>query len=431
LTGKALDVANIAFLSELSHAHNSFQIIIRKVNESLSQCSVIAVLSDIAISDIYDKRPRCPETCLPVPKITLSNELIFQSSYANLFDLHKDMPITCSFTLDMIHRRRQKAENLKTSKRQDVSLFLKELFFRKIYECYEFVKIPKRLYHHNINSMRLESEHLPRRKVKALIIWIGSTGNIQLLLDQLQVLQGQPNAGMDAVVAWAATDEIYNCNENTTQCFGGNGKYKYLPHSAMNVNKFGWKCAQRRPLRALAHTLLLFDPAFAVILDDDTYLNYPHLIETFGSYLFNDMLKEPIYMGEFLGKTGVNGHLSTEGIFAGGAGYLLGQRLLQILHSKQIRHFGFEFVGEDSIKKDLSDRYRSDQQVRHLSLLSEGMSTVCNGVPLSKLLKANDSKTPFLSDALAEKQQMFIPIPVRLIEFCSNLMANEHACHHR
>ena len=136
-------------------------------------------------------------------------------------------------------------------------------------------------------------------------------------------------------------------------------------------------------------------------------------------------------MGEFLGKTGVNGHLSTEGIFAGGAGYLLGQRLLQILHSKQIRHFGFEFAGEDSIKKDLSDRYRSDQQVRHLSLLSEGMSTVCNGVPLSKLLKANDSKTPFLSDALAEKQQMFIPIPVRLIEFCSNLMANEHACHHR
>jgi len=199
----------------------------------------------------------------------------------------------------------------------------------------------------------------------------------------------------------------------------------------MNVNKFGWKCAQRRPLRALAHTLLLFDPSFAAILDDDTYLNYPHLIDTFGSYLFNDMIKEPIYMGEFLGKTGVNGHLSTEGIFAGGAGYLLGQRLLQILHNKQIKYFGFELNGQEATKRDLSDRYRSDQQIRYLSLLHEGLQTVCNGMEVSKIvIKGNDSKVPFISDASLDQQQMYIPIPIRLIEFCTNLMANEHACHH-
>jgi hypothetical protein len=149
------------------------------------------------------------------------------------------------------------------------------------------------------------------------VIWIGTAARLDLVAAQAQVLEAEPAHGMDAVVAWAATDELYRCGENSTACAlsGGNRKFKFLPFSAVNTNKAGWQCAQRRPLRALSHALLLFDPTFAVVLDDDTFLNYRLLMQRFGAFLYGDMMQRPLYMGEFTGRSGPQGHLTTEGTY--------------------------------------------------------------------------------------------------------------------
>ena len=443
-TGKSLESANIALLTSLRsghHSHNGLKIVLLFANESMMACSVVIRLSDIPIANAYNTRKLCPASCRPIPEVIIPNDLLFQQVYVNIFEAHGELPLTCSLTVEMIFHRKQRAENVKTSKRHDLNILLKEVFFRRIQECFEYVKIPKRLRHHHFGEKGtihgdIEGEAFLPRKVKALVIWVGSASNLQLITDQAEVLSNQPNYGMDTVSAWAATDELYNCNENTTQCFGGNGRYKYLPHSAINVNKFGWRCAQRRPLRALAHVLQLFDPSLVVLLDDDTYLNYPLLVERFGSYLFNDMATKPIYMGEFIGKTGVHGHLSMEGIFAGGAGYILGHRVLQILNGRQTRFFGFEGVGTSALTSvDLSDGIRSDPQIRHLSLLAEAM-TAQSGNQCQQS-KGSGSCMPGLRTIhethLVHKNEsaLFVPIGVRLIDLCVNLMANEHACHHR
>lgn len=448
-TGMALETANMAFLSSLSihhSSHSGLRISLLSENQTMHKCNVLIRLSNLPISSAYNNRILCPGSCQPVPEVDVPNDLLFQNSYSNIFETHKEFPLTCSLTIEMILHKRQKMENLKISKRHDLSFVLKEIFFRRLYECYEHVKIPKRVRHHHLGDKTsiphgdVDGDALVLRKLKALVIWIGTASNLKLIKDQSDVLGGQPNYGIDAVIAWAATDDLYNCNENTTQCHGGNGRFKYLPHSAINVNKFGWRCAQRRPLRALAHVLQLFDPSVVVLLDDDTYLNYPLLIERFGAYIFGDMMSKPIYMGEFIGKTGVHGHLSLEGIFAGGSGYILGHKALQLLNNKAVRHFGFEGVGTSSSGVDLSDGYRSDPQVRHLSLLAEAMAVQHGGrcpqhkgsscMPTLKdmhesQLSQKNSLSPFSSGDL------FVPIGVRLIDLCTNLMANEHACHHR
>lgn len=449
-TGRALESVNLASLSSLSSHHSShsgLRISLLSENQTIHKCTVVIRLSNLPISSAYNTRVLCPGSCRPVPEVDVPNDLLFQSSYSNIFETHKEFPVTCSLTVEMILHKRQKLENLKISKRHDLSFVLKEIFFRRLYECYEHVKIPKRVRHHHLGDKTSishgdsDGDVLISRKLKALVVWVGTASNLKLISDQSAVLAGQPNYGIDAVIAWAATDDLYNCNENTTQCYGGNGRFKYLPHSAINVNKFGWRCAQRRPLRALAHVLQLFDPSVVVLLDDDTYLNYPLLIERFGAYIFEDMMSKPIYMGEFIGKTGVHGHLSLGGIFAGGSGYILGHKVLQLLNNKAVRFFGFEGVGTGSSGVDLSDSYRSDPQVRHLSLLADAMAVQHGGrCPLHK----GSSCVPTLKDVhesqLSQKNsssssssygELFVPIGVRLIDLCTNLMANEHACHHR
>jgi len=48
------------------------------------------------------------------------------------------------------------------------------------------------------------------------VIWIGTVERLDLVAAQALVLETEPAHGMDAVVAWAATDELYRCGENST-----------------------------------------------------------------------------------------------------------------------------------------------------------------------------------------------------------------------
>lgn len=457
---KSLDAGHAESLSSFElHGQGHIRLHVLKNGSDSTSCSAIVQISDMSIADSYNSRSLCPGRCYPVPEIVVPKDLIFQHTYSNLFDVHKDLAVTCTATVDMIFHKRQKMESSKHSKKQEIVHFLKEILIRRLQECFEHVKLSRLTRSHATpptqstrslrespptNSMQ-EHAYSHRRKVKAVIIWIGTIDNLGLIEDQAVVLHGQPTSGMDAVIGWAATEDIYPCHENTTQCFGGNGKYRFLPHSAINVNKFGWRCAQRRPLRALAHVLQLLDPSFVVLVDDDTYVNYSLLVDRFGPLLFGEMQERPLFMGEFIGRTGVHGHLSTEGIFAGGSGYIFGHKLLQILTGKETRYFGFEGLGGEGIgdgesKRDLSDRYRSDPQIRHLSLLGEGLSLL-GGTAKGSCLSSSHAGTagcitiPQLvgnnHTSGTSKSPLFASIAVRLIDFCANIMAGEHTCHHR
>lgn len=79
-----------------------------------------------------------------------------------------------------------------------------------------------------------------------------------------------------------------------------------MPSTKMAYDgKTGWGCAQRRPLRALSHTLLLFDPEFVLVVDDDTYVNLNLL--KYGTILSSVLLRDDIRqsaiaMGHLTGK---------------------------------------------------------------------------------------------------------------------------------
>ena len=91
---------------------------------------------------------------------------------------------------------------------------------------------------------------IARRKVFCLVIWVGSSSKIKLISEQAYVLRNQPFINENAVIGWAATDEIYPCRTGYIRCnFNRNqwfGRYKCLPKPDINFMPPGWGCAQRR-----------------------------------------------------------------------------------------------------------------------------------------------------------------------------------------
>lgn len=74
------------------------------------------------------------------------------------------------------------------------------------------------------------------------------------------------------VVPFFSSEISYSCRPDSTRCTRskGNADYKgYIPKSDINAMPSGWGCAQRRPLRTLAHVLLLFDPEFILMVSSE------------------------------------------------------------------------------------------------------------------------------------------------------------------
>eukprot|EP01042_Synura_sphagnicola_P000040 gene40-40_t len=172
----------------------------------------------------------------------------------------------------------------------------------------------------------------------------------------------------------------------------------------------GWACAQRRPLRALSHALSLFDPQFLFIADDDTYLNYPYMIQSLGHRILGEMSRSPIVLGNFIAPR--YGQLSPKGFFLGGAGYLLGKEALRRLVNKEV----FEWA------QPRASSHRNQRAWSHahtLSVAREARLTSQAG---------NCSSSCFLSNV--SSAQTYVPLSVRLVDLCRDLMAGEHTCHH-
>ena len=69
---------------------------------------------------------------------------------------------------------------------------------------------------------------------------------------------------------------------------------------------------QRRMLRAISHSLLLYDPDFLLVVDDDTYVNVPQLMHgtNLSRYLTHEMREMPLALGHLTGSNKVCVYLS-------------------------------------------------------------------------------------------------------------------------
>ena len=315
------------------------------------QCNVQLHLVD---DKSIEKRHLCPGQCRPTPRIDLSYKLIVGLPATSISLINSSL--TCTLTISMLISPSQ-SSNTKENTMITLSQLIRAVFWRRIMECYEN-KFWQTRYTSDITREQQSPMgggqihvDIPRRSMHSLVIWIGSKAQYPLINEQAQVLTGQPFVGPDAVLGWAATDEAYPCRNEGIRCESSRGHWfrrylQTLPTSAVNFMPSGWACAQRRPLRALAHLLTLLDPQIVILLDDDTLLNYPLLMHKYGTYLTQGaMARRLLLMGELGGKWGELGHVTKWGMFAGGAGYILGKQTIKALTTNAVKYYDFEGPG--------------------------------------------------------------------------------------
>jgi len=107
------------------------------------------------------------------------------------------------------------------------------------------------------------------------------------------------------------------------------------------------------------------------------------------------------------------GQLSPKGFFLGGAGYLLGKEALRRLVNKEV----FEWAQP---RPSSHRNQRAWSHAHTLSVAREARLTSQAG---------NCSSSCFLSNV--SSAQTYVPLTVRLVDLCRDLMAGEHTCHHR
>lgn len=363
-----------------------------------------------------------------------------------------DALVTCSMTTDMLTTLADIIPET-IDHRQKTLYRFKLVLWRIIMECFERKHWYSR-YDWNFRFYGSSTPDIPRRKVESVCVWVGVISNIHQIEEQAIVLDGYPSHGTKAVVGWAATDDVFACTAEETVCrqISKRGS-SFIPRSNINGYNVGWRCAQRRPLRALAHVLSLFDPNFLIIGDDDTFVNYPLLIDRYHDVLYKDMHIYPIVLGELTGAEGPSGHLTLKGFYGGGSGYILGKRLIESLTRMEVNYWD-QADNPHSIQRGqgLGDSFKSHQQVLGLSLVAEGLAKLkycsqrghsdhkkcvdMNPMPRKYELDGvlRDHNDSFVSKYLpwnVTANTVVVSIGSRLIDVCVNMMANENTCLHR
>lgn len=297
-------------------------IVLENLNNINSRCDVIFYPSS-NISDGTGNRPfQCPGQCLDTPVVSLN----LTSIKRRFTTVSPYRSILCSLTGSMVH------SFLKSHNISDINnyntLALIFIGMRRINECNE---VP-------LMKPTAATAALPSREIKILLVYTGSLSRHDLLLSQQQIIRHAPFHGSSAVMSWLAMEDLYPCQSNTLKCLDGSldktyTKMNYLPgypltdlHSGAerwvgrSEDEYnGWACAQRRPLRALAHTLYLFSPKLLILLDDDTYINWGMFQKMFPSFIAIDK-KKPSVFGA-----------ATTSTLLGGAGLILGGSALERL----------------------------------------------------------------------------------------------------
>lgn len=266
---------------------------------------------------------------------------------------------------------------------------------------------------------------LSKRSVFGLVLWIASTSRLKLAEDQQHVLDFQANQVNDSrlIVGWIATEDVYPCSAKSIVCDErrnpalGESTYKAsMPHSFLSNKETpsGWACAQRRPLRAISHVLLLFDPDFLLLVDDDTFVNMKFLAyDSFlSSYIRTTMSHRNIVMGEMFSKK-----ITTKGFYFGGAGYLIGRAALTLLNGNVIT----------SERSSAVENIRTQVHLANLGVLDEAVrvknATCTDCIKVHSLM--DNEITANISRVVSTAN-----LSVRAVELCMNMMGDAGTCYH-
>ncbi len=533
-------------LSALSALYGLKSLVLKDQQPPLSYHSCGLYLR-IVSADVYKAENRfsniniCPGRCnmnetvygshVSAPEMLLPSALVNASIVNTAMIRQYTHTLTCSLSLNQ-YLRGKGLPTLDTA-HAVVSLtdVLLETYWRRLFECNEQKVWPSASRGHgeyqqvlkrdkarllgNKREKKSKNRHagysvksgggtISRRKVQSVILWVGSTATLPLMRLQSQMLYGQAREGSGAVIAWLADDSMYGCRRGSTPNYMGrvgNRQYHYLPTSDVVQMGEGWACAQRRPLRALAHVLLLYDPHFLVLVDDDTLVNYPLLVHRYRKYIYphsntvntlgsdrsmNTETDKAYVLGEFRGREGDWGHISRKGFFIGGSGYILNRAAIKRLVSKEV--FTLDNMGlhrgdggttlAEGLERNVSDAFRSTYQIERLSVFADlvqhaeeycpkvyfdakdpqanpkqfqigrvDTNDAClrHMVPRLRSMggrkKAAGQYVPTGTSATEKDTQsksyfqrrwkdIVMPMPTRLVDLCSNLMANEHTGHH-
>lgn len=387
--------------------------------ESLSNTTSCYVMIDLLPSQspqsICSHKYICPESCLPVPYTAIPvNWITDLSAVKN--DM-KHLAMTCSLSFEDIRNK-------------SLDGIVLEISRRRVQECFEQEYWPEsssRINSMNTSLVALDAPDIPRRRVFGLVVWISSTTRLDMARAQIEMLQSQWNVSQqDYIAGWLASEEQYPCRHGSGKCKQVKSEFSHLlKENELNSESFGWDCAQRRPLRALAHVLLLYQAEFVYLMDDDTFLNlkFLHRDAPLVYYIRNEMVRKPraiVYT-----EKSYAGKITKHGIFYGGRGYLLGKNVLDRLQSRKI--FG---------PREKEDGIRDRNQMKYLSILREAYSSSMSSCPKVWSLDGTSRDCIRITQNFDNKGNTFTDYQsvgesaIRLIDLCVNLMAKEHTCYH-
>lgn len=366
----------------------------------------------------YDKYA-CPEMCAPVPITELPLSWLMAASnppppeQTEEHALFASRALTCSMTYrevwqdrDVLRHHRGEGDKQTDSEHAHLSMgnVLRLMARRRFEECNE---------HH----LWQPGAMLVPRKVHGLILWIGSRTRYGLLRSQAEILRNQSADPNVRVMGWLASEDQYACKVGSSLCYdvsNTNAYFPLMPSTRMNVASAGWSCAQRRMLRALQHALLLFDPQFVLVADDDTYVNIQMLNP--GGRLDKYIRTELVSNNHVVGSLTLGRKVTKKGFYWGGAGYLFGRKTIENLNSHVLH-------GPEAAE----DNYRDEGKMRYLHVLKQTHEAAQKVCP-----SCVTYATPpgMYNDEMIDIVGVAANLTARVVEVCTNLMSQEHTCFH-
>lgn len=429
--------------------HNNISQRLTKYNES----EVSSYEGCDVVMRIHETLPAvkflCPEQCRPVPVVDVALSWISVPQKHNLTDM-----VTCSMSFaelqkemrihssEIEHLKEQREDSSSSTSKDSntdsdseirnlqsqhdhldssqshhkhkpfgsIVSVIKAIAKRRIEECLE-----KHLWTSGSMHMAANYRVVYKRKVHGLIIWVGSNTRRELVESQLDVLRNQSNDPNQHIAGWMATEDQYDCRVGSTLCetlSPSLSYYHYMPTSRLNVAAAGWACAQRRSLRAMAHTMLLYDPDYLLVVDDDTYVSID-MLTAYGkldTYIRNYMVNEISVLGQLTkGKK-----ITKRGFYYGGGGYLFGRKTIERLNSFQL--LGPTKEGSEAVHEG---------QMGNLALLHEVLPLAKEHCPSCVVPRPGSE----LKDTY-QSLNFEADTSIRIIELCVNMMSQEHTCYH-
>lgn len=367
------------------------------------------------------KNERCPGICKVIPFVLVPVEFLLavlelrSATYSmctlrlttnyddgRVFDKHLSLGIVLR---SIASRRLQECEEL-----NDPAMSTWDYVPSNTSETVDYMSLKNRAFRTH-ERLLLYTSHT-KRAAYGLALWVGSVGRIKLARSQASVLRLQDKQFDDSkrILGWVATEDVYTCGHARKNCRPKHGDtyHRHMPHTVSHkaTTEHGWACAQRRPLRAIAHVLRLYDVDFMIVVDDDTFVNMNLLSygSVLSSYILNSMRTEQIVLGDMR-----YAQVTARGFFFGGAGYLLGRATMENLTSTVIT----ARKGEDR------DSYRGAEMINRLGVLNDAITDSSTTCPECVVLRPD-----------VQDQYKTADLGVRVVDLCVNMMAELGTCYH-